>query len=104
MRALEEARVLSRCAGEASPLVAEELAFDQVRRYGAAIDGEIGTRAPARHLVQALRDQLLARSAFTDDQHGRVGRGDSLHRRVELVHRGRSADEAAETARQVRLV
>src|SRR5690606_6311040 len=58
------------CTGEGPLLMSEQLAFEQVLRNGRAIDGdETAVLSPAR-VVQALREQLLARAARAE-QHDR---------------------------------
>ena len=56
-------------AGEGVGLVAENLAFEQVFRQAAAVEGdELLAFAPAE-VVQAARDQFLASAGFALDQH-----------------------------------
>jgi hypothetical protein len=55
---------------------------------------------PGRRPLRAgrARDQLLARAALAEEQHGRVGRGDGLDDREDLAHGARLADDALEAA------
>ena len=60
-------------AGEGAALVAEQLAFQQVFRDGAAVDGDerlLGARA---EVVQRAGQRLLAGAALAEQQHGDVG-------------------------------
>ena len=47
-----------------------------------------GPDAAPRLLVDGARDQVLAHAALPAQQHGRVGRGHSLHRGQHLLHLG----------------
>ena len=49
-------------AGEGPPLVPEELALDQVRREGSAVDHDEGPLRAGAELVDRVRRQLLARA------------------------------------------
>jgi hypothetical protein len=51
-------------------------------------------------LVDRPRDELLAASRLTRDEHGRLGRGDLLDHPVDLLHHRRAAIKAAETAKR----
>src|SRR5439155_813910 len=62
----------SRSAGEAAPLVPEELALDQLGRYRRAVERDERALPPAAQPVQRLRDELLARATLALHQHGRV--------------------------------
>ena len=56
-------------AGEGALLVAEQLAFEQVRRNGAAVDGHERGVCPRRQLVQVPGRQLLAGAGLAEDEH-----------------------------------
>ena len=96
-------------AGEGVGLVAENLAFEQVFRQAAAVEGdELLTFAPAK-VVQAARDQLLASAGFALDQHIGGGVGDVGDQLAQRLHGWRTAQQtlgqvlsAAELAAQLR--
>jgi hypothetical protein len=58
--------------------VAEQLALDQLRRDGGAVDLDERPLGPMRQPVDRTRDQLLAGPVLAGDQHARVGRCDLL--------------------------
>src|SRR5215467_11905218 len=60
-------------------LMAEQLAFDQRRGQCRAVHLHQGPVFPAASAVDCPRDQFLAGSSFTEDEHCRVGRRDLLH-------------------------
>src|SRR5258708_11234793 len=60
--------------------------------------------APARQLVDGARDDLLAGSAFAQQQHGRLGRGAARDLVVDPLHRGRAPDQAPEAPQPAQLV
>ena len=72
VRALEVALVHPVGAGEAAPLVAEQLALDEVGGDRPAVDGQERLLVPAAQPVDRLRDQLLARARLPHDQGRRV--------------------------------
>src|SRR5438876_2269562 len=75
---LETADPLRDGPGESAALVAEELALEQPRRDGGAVDlDERPPSAPAQ-VVKGAGDQLLAGARLAADEHGRVGRRDRL--------------------------
>ncbi|EXI73003.1 MAG: hypothetical protein AW07_02935 [Candidatus Accumulibacter sp. SK-11] len=61
-------------------LVAEELALQEVVGNRRAVDGNEALATPRRRLVQPTREQLLAGTALTEQQHGRIGDSDALDR------------------------
>jgi hypothetical protein len=67
--ALEEALVLPVGAGEAALFVAEQLAFDQLRRDGTAVDREERCALALGQVVDRARRELLAGAALADQQH-----------------------------------
>ena len=95
---LEEADVLAVGAGEAPLLVAEDLAFDQVRRDRAAVDREERAGAPPAQVVHGLRDDFLAGAALAGDEHRHRGARDAQDLLIDPAHRGRAAPELAEMA------
>jgi hypothetical protein len=95
--------VLAVGAGEAAPLVAEELALDQVRRHGAAVDGKEGLLVAAAEAVDGLRHQLLARARLSEQQHRGVGGRHLRDHVVHALHHGRGPDERPEAAELAQL-
>ena len=94
--ALEAAAVLPRRAGERALLVAEQLGLDQVRRDGAAVDGDERAAAALAAIVDRPGDELLARSRLAyDEDRGRRGRH-LLDHRVHGSHGRGAAVELAE--------
>ena len=59
---------------ESPPLVAEELAFQQVLRNRCAVDGQERLLRPLAMMINGARDQFLARAAFSGDQRRGIGR------------------------------
>ena len=60
--------------------------------------------APARELVDGARDDFLAGAAFAEQQHRGLGGRHARDLVVDLLHRGRAADQAAEAAHAAQLV
>ncbi len=73
--------------------MAEEFAFEQVLRDGRAIDRDVGLVDADAVLVDRARDEFLAGAAFAGDENGRAGRRDLADELVDLLHRGRIADD-----------
>ena len=71
---LEAADALGDGAGEGSLFVAEELAFHEARREGAAVDLDERLVGALARGVDGPRDQLLPRAGLTGDEHGSIGR------------------------------
>ena len=96
VRALEEAVVLARRAGEAALLVAEQLALDQVRRDRAAVDREEGAaRARECSCSVCATSSLPVPVSPMISTVASVGAMRAIDR-VELLHRRRAADQRAE--------
>ena len=85
------------------PFVAEQLALDQVLGNRAAVEGKEGFPPTLAELVDRLRDEFLARAALTADENRGVGRSDLDHQVVDLLHRGRDADQPSEPAELAQL-
>ena len=86
----EEALAIAVGAGERAAHVAEELALEEVRRDGAAVDAEERPlRARARRCGRP-RDDLLAGAALAGDEHRDVGVLHAVDERVDAAHRARS--------------
>ena len=62
--ALEPARARGHGAGEAAPLVPEQLGVDQAGRDGATVHPQHGAAAAPRALVDGAGDDLLARAGL----------------------------------------
>jgi hypothetical protein len=67
---LERASVRLHRAGERPPLVAEELALDELTRKAPAVQRHERTIVPPPSFVKRARDVLLANARFTMDQDG----------------------------------
>ena len=91
---LELARLHPVRAGERAALVAEELALEQGRRQGRAVDLDAGARAADRGVVDGARDELLAHSRFAPDENGDVGVGDLLDHLLDGLHAGTLLEDA----------
>ena len=94
-------------AGERAPLVAEELALDDVLGQLGAVELHEPLVLSRRELVDRFRDQLLPRAGLPLNQHRGPGRRDARDPRVEILHRARVAGQAGhadalvETLRQI---
>ena len=82
--------------GESSLLVAEELALDQGRRQGGAIDLDQRTLAAAAQPVERPGDELLTGAGLAQDQHRGVGGRDLLDLVEHLAHRFAGTDDLLE--------
>ncbi len=78
-RQLELAELLLVRAGEGATFVSEQRALDEFVRYRGQIDGDERRLAAARLAMEQAREELLARSAFTENQHRGREFGDLLH-------------------------
>ena len=96
---LEAPDALRDRARERAALVAEELALEQARRDGGAVDLDEAALAPRAALVDRARDQLLAGARLAADQHRRAGGRHRLHQLQHLPERGRLADDVVEVVR-----
>jgi hypothetical protein len=94
--ALEVALVPPLGAGEAAALVPEQLALDERRRDGAAVERQERRLAAPAQLLQRLRGEILAGAAFADQEHRGVGRRHPLDHLVEPEHRFGRAEQQAE--------
>ena len=83
---LEESLAVGVGAGEGPLAVAEELALDQVFGQGAAVDRDEGPIGAAALVVEAARDQLLARAGLAQDHDRGVGGGDGIDQPADLLH------------------
>ncbi len=88
VRELELAELLALRAGERALLEAEELALEQLGGQRGAVDLDEGLAAPFGALVERLRHELFAGSAFAANQHRNIGPRDLLDRLPERPHLG----------------
>jgi len=80
--------------GEGPPLVAEELAQEQLAGQGPAVHDLEALRPPAAQPVDRRGQQFLARARLALDQDRDIERPDPLHAPEECLHRGTPADDA----------
>ena len=80
--------------GKGAFLVAEELAFDEMFRDRAAVDGDEVAVVATALFVQGAGDQVLADAGFPEQQQVRVGVGELGDAASQLLDRGRLADDA----------
>src|SRR5215813_10655133 len=74
-------------SGKSSPLVAEQLAFQDPLGDRSAVHRQVAPIGSSASLVNGPGHQLLAGSTFADDQHGDLGRRDLSNLLVQLEHR-----------------
>ena len=79
-------------AGKGPLHMAEQLAFQQLRRDGGAVEGHKGPH-PAGELMQGAGHQLLAGAGLPLHQYGGVGGGHSGDERLELAGLGTVANQ-----------
>src|SRR5690606_17217034 len=75
--------------------MAEENAFHEVVRNGAAIDGHERLSSPRALIAYGAGDEFLADSGFAFDQDGDVRRRRSLGETDHLLHDGAARDNVA---------
>jgi hypothetical protein len=73
VRCLEAAYALRDRSSERAPLVAEKLAFEQVRGDRCAVHLDEGPLPSFTLKVDAARDEFLTRTGFAFNQHRNVG-------------------------------
>lgn len=88
-------------SGEGAFFEAEELAFHEILRNGAAVDGHERRRTPPAGKVDGLGEQLLADAALTCQQNGRVAGGYSGDHALDLCQGGAVSDDAVQSASRV---
>src|SRR5207249_2588682 len=93
---LEAADLLGDGAGEGAPLVPEELALEEPRRNGGAVELHERAVAAVAAVVDGPREQLLARARFAEKQDRRIGRCDDLHLLERPAQCGTVADDVLE--------
>src|SRR3972149_5307879 len=69
-------------------LVAEKLALQQLLRESQAVNGDEGLRAPGAPVTNGAGEELLAGSAFAQEQNGGVARCGLLGHIDGLIHAG----------------
>src|SRR5205823_5931706 len=74
----------------------EELALDQVRRNGAAIDDDEGPLRARRMAMDGARQDVLADAALSFEEHRELLRRHALERLEEAPHHRRHRDRVAE--------
>ena len=82
-------------------LPAEELALDQRRGNGRAVDADHGPGAAPAQLVNLRGEQLLARASLTEEEDRRVGLGHLAHLLLHAANRGALVDEVGHVERAV---
>ena len=90
---LEAALALLLGTRERPPLMAEELALDQILGQGGAVDADEGGVAPHAAEMQGARDQFLAGARLAADQHGGHAVGHLRDLVVDQPHAARGADQ-----------
>ena len=78
--------------GEGALLMTEELAFQQIFRNRAAVDGDHLLLPPRAVFVHGLRDELLAGAAFPGDEDRRIRAGDAADKLENLLQRAGNPD------------
>ena len=90
---LEAADAALARAGEGALLVAEEFAFEKLRREGGAVHGDEGSACARAEAVDGVGGEFLAGAALARDKDGGAGGGDLLDRLEDMGHGGRVTDE-----------
>src|SRR5881409_3350867 len=93
---LEASDLLGDGPGERAALVAKELALQETRRDGGAIDLDEGSLTAAASVVDSAGDQFLPGAGLAEDEHGRVVRCDGLHLPERISEKGALADDLLE--------
>ena len=93
---LEAADLLGDGAGEGALLVAEQLALQQARGDGRAVQLDEGAVPPRAQLVQGAGDEFLARARLAANEHRGVGGGDGLDLLEHPAQGGTVADDLPE--------
>ena len=91
---LEAADLVAVGAGERALDVAEQLAFQQARRQGGAVDLDERLAGPRAVVVDAPGQQFLAGAALAAEQHGGSAGGHLADQLQQLPHRRAGADDA----------
>ena len=78
VRELETADLLADGAGKGALLVAEQLALQEPRGDGRAVELDEGALAARAQVVKGTGDEFLARACFATNEHRGAGGGDGL--------------------------
>src|SRR5262245_20065927 len=78
MRQLKAADLLHNCASKGALFVAEQLAFQEPRGDGRAVELDESPVPPRTQIVKGAGDQLLAGARLPADEHGGACRCDGL--------------------------
>ncbi len=90
---LEQSDAMLLGPGKRPLAMAEQLAFDQVLRQGAAVDRHQRHLRPQALIVQRPGDQFLAGARLAHHQHGRIGGGHLGDELADQFHARRVADQ-----------
>ena len=82
----DEPLVIVGRAGKGAFAVAEQFRFEQVLRYGGAIDGDEGPLGAAARAMYGAREKLLSRSARSVDENARVRLRDQARLVKDVLH------------------
>ena len=93
VRVLELPRLPPMRAREGALLVAEELGLEQPLGNGGAVDLDEGPLAARGRHMDGAGDEILAHTALTSDQNGRVGVGNALDDGANRRHPGVSLEK-----------
>src|SRR5690606_14613879 len=90
---LDETLFVRDGAREAALLVAEELAFHELGRNGAAVDRDEGVVAASAGAMNQLSDELLAGARLAEYVHGRLAARNALDELAQLFHRAGATEQ-----------
>jgi len=93
---LELSRTVAHRSGEGAAGVAEELAFQEVRGQGPAVDHHEGLLGPPRQVVDGTRENRLAGATLALDEDAGTGFGDGPCGVEDLPHARIAAHELAQ--------
>ena len=96
---LEAPRPAGDGTGERALLVAEQFAFQQLRRDRPAVDRHERPFATLGMVMQVARDHFLAGARLAEDQHAGLGVRDLLHHRPHVLDGATGAHQATEQVR-----
>src|SRR6266849_4717638 len=99
VRELEAADPSRDGTGEGATLVAEELALQEARGDGGAVELDERATAPGAERVDQAADQLLASTRLAPYEHGRVGRRHALDQADDSPERQAPADDSVDGGR-----
>src|SRR5690349_1084556 len=96
MRALDFADRLPDGTSESSLLMSEQLALQERLGDRGAIDRDEGLASPRTQAMDRVSEQLLAGSAFAEQENRHVSRSDPFHAPENLQHLRAAADDAVD--------